>query len=99
MIKSFKLGLAKIYIYEERGNTYIKDKKGESRPLKYGAYVLAEECLHLRDLMNLTGMSLVEVAEMMDECGVVLIGHTFNISFYDIDSVDKFINAVEKQLT
>lgn len=94
MVETLKIGLCKFYIYKERGNTYVKNKNGESKPLKYGAYISTHEPFQLRDFMNVSRMTLIESAKVMEKCEVVLTGNAYNVFFYDIESVNKFVEEV-----
>lgn len=94
LVETLKIGICKFYVYKESGNTYVKDKNGNSRPLKYGTYLSNNEPFQLRHFMDLSRMPLVDCAKVMERCDAVLSGNSYNIYFYDMESVSKFIEEV-----
>jgi len=88
MFNKFKMGLATIYIYKESGNLWVSKK-----PIMFSAVGYDNEPLALRDYMNLKEITLEEAVRILNECGVILLRHTFDICFYDEESVNKFIEV------
>lgn len=92
-IKIYKLGLCRFYVGKERGNTYVKDKDGVSKPLQFAIYCDENEVLTLRDYMNLKTLTIKKAVSELEDTGIVLIGHTFSFYFYDMESVEKFLKV------
>ena len=94
-MKKVKLGLANIYINKESGNCWIKDKKGESRPILYGVYLNDNEPLGLKYFMSLSCLTITEAVDFLEKSNAVLLSNTFDINFYNIDDVNEFIKNLE----
>lgn len=92
MVKIYELNYFKFYIAEESGRLYVKDTDGISKPVKYAVYSGENELFSLRDYMNITGKKHTEAVKMLESCNAVLITHTFDIYFYDYESVEKFLS-------
>lgn len=91
MFKSLKVGLATIFIYKEKGNLWINGK-----PIMFSAIGYENEPITLRDYMNIKGLKLEEAVKILNDCGAILLGHIFNINFYDEESVNKFLEVTKK---
>lgn len=91
-----QVGLIKMYINKELGNLYVGDKKsGESKSIKYGLYGADNELIGLRDYINIRNIDIKEAIDELEGCNAVLIGPTFNITFYTEEDKDMFSSLLK----
>lgn len=73
---------------------HIRDPRdGIHKQVKYAAYI-DNRMLDLRSYMIITEKDIEKSVKYLTQEGIVLVGHGFNIYFYGLDAVDRFITTI-----